>query len=111
MKTVHRKEVHDWGTMTWLIDDEIAPSPGISLAMMTVNPNSISPAHKHPDCTETIHLLSGKITQRRGDEWIELEQGETIFIQAGLIHQTKTRGSEPARLMIAYSSGSRLYQS
>lgn len=111
MKIQHKKADFDWGSMVWLIDDDLATSPGLSLAKMTVNANSSSEAHSHSDCTETIHVLSGQIRQRRGDAWIELAAGETTFIPAGLVHQTQALGFDPAALLIAYSSGSRSYQS
>ncbi len=97
--------------MTWLMDDTIQPNAGLSLARMTVEPGVISAAHRHPNCSEAIHVVLGLIEQRRGDAWVRLAAGETTLVPAGTIHQTRNVGPETAVLMIAYSSGSRAYES
>lgn len=96
-------------TMQWLMEDAITPAAGLSLARMTVAPGVTSQAHRHPDCTEAVHLLSGRVEQRRGDDWISLAAGETLLIPAGAVHQTRNTGPEAAVLMVAYSSGARIY--
>jgi len=97
-------------TMQWLMDDAIDPQAGLSLARMTVAPGVTSQAHRHPDCSEAVHLLSGSVEQRRGDDWVPLRPGETLLIPPGAAHQTRNTGGEPAVLMVAYSSGARLYE-
>ena len=97
-------------TMTWLMEDAIEPGADVSLAKMTIDPAITSEAHHHPDCTEAIHVLSGTILQRRGEAWIELAAGDTLLIPAGVVHQTRNLGSQTAVMMIAYSSGSRVYR-
>jgi len=97
-------------TIRWLMEDAITEDAGLSLARMTVDPDFTSEAHRHPNCTETIHVLSGRVEQRRGDDWIEMGDGDTILIREGEIHQTRNIGTETADLMLAYSSGSRLYE-
>ena len=99
----------DGVTMTWLMDDQIEHDAGLSLAHMTVDPGVVSEAHRHTNCTEAIHVLSGSVAQRAGDSWIALSQGDTILIPTGAVHQTKNVGDKTAILMIAYSSGSRVY--
>jgi len=96
-------------TMQWLMEDAIDERAGLSLARMTVAPGVTSEAHRHPDCTEAVHLLTGCIQQRRGDDWVALAAGETILIPAGVVHQTRNSGEEAAVLMVAYSSGARIY--
>jgi len=97
-------------TMVWLMEDRIEADAGLSLARMTVDPGVTSEAHRHPDCSEAVHLLSGRIEQRRGDLWVELAAGDTLLIPAGATHQTRNSGTAPAVLMVAYSSGSRIYE-
>ena len=97
-------------TMSWLMEDAIEPDAGVSLAKMTIDPAVTSEAHHHPNCTEAIHVLAGAILQRKGDAWIELAAGDTVLIPAGVVHQTRNLGSETAVMMIAYSSGSRVYR-
>lgn len=97
-------------TMTWLMDGDIQADAGLSLARMTIEPGILSEAHRHTNCTEAIHLLEGRIAQRRNDDWIELGAGETILIPVGAVHQTQNIGTETAIIMVAYSSGSRVYE-
>ncbi len=100
----------DGVTMDWLMEDAIEPGAGLSLARMTVAPGVTSEAHRHPNCTEAVHLLSGRVEQRRGDVWVALLPGETLLIPQATVHQTRNTGTEPAVLMIAYSSGARIYE-
>jgi len=97
-------------TMEWLMEDAIQDDAELSMARMTVAPDAISEMHSHPNCTEAIHVLSGTIEQRRGDEWIKLSEGQTCLIPKGYQHQTRNIGSNRAVLMLAYSSGSRIYE-
>ncbi len=96
--------------MQWLMEDAIDARAGLSLARMTVAPGVTSPAHRHPDCSEAVHLLAGHIEQRRGEDWVALAAGETLLIPPGAVHQTRNLGPETAVLMVAYSSGARIYQ-
>lgn len=96
--------------MQWLMEDAIDARAGLSLARMTVAPGVTSPAHRHPDCSEAVHLLTGRVEQRRGEDWVALAAGETLLIPPGAVHQTRNPGPETAVLMVAYSSGARVYQ-
>ncbi len=97
-------------TMQWLMEDAIDRQAGLSLARMTVAPGVMSEAHRHPDCSETVHLLSGSIEQRRGDAWVSLTAGDTLLIPPGTVHQTRNSAAETAVMMVAYSSGARIYE-
>lgn len=99
----------DGVTMEWLMEDRIEVDAGLSLARMTVEPGKTSEAHRHSNCSEAIHVLSGQIEQRCDDDWITLKAGETTLIRVGSIHQTSNIGTEPAVMVIAYSSGARIY--
>ncbi len=100
----------DWGTMEWLADANTAEGLGLSLARMTVLPSKTSPAHRHPNCNEVIHVLSGSIDQRLGDTWQTCQAGDTVTALTNTIHQTRCTSDTPAILMIAYSEDTRLYQ-
>ena len=100
----------EWGTMEWLADGATQTGLGLSLARMTVLPGKTSPAHRHPNCHEVIHILSGVIDQRLGETWTEHKSGETITALSGTVHQTRCTSPVPAILMIAYSDGSRIYE-
>ena len=100
----------DWGTMEWLVDDQNKPGLGLSLARMTVLPGQTSPAHRHPNCNEVIHVLTGSIKERRDSTWHTLNVGDTLVINAGQVHQTRALSDTPATLMVVYSDSTRIYE-
>jgi len=65
--------------------------------------------HHHSNCTETIHVLAGKIEQRIGDDWLNMSAGDTCLIPINTRHQTRNVGAVAAIMMIAYSAGTRVY--
>ena len=97
-------------SMHWLMEDAIAPGAEVSLARMVVAPGVLTEAHAHPNCTETVHLLSGTIEQRSGERCTEMRAGDTALIPRRTVHQTRNVGPEPAEMIIAYSAGTRLYE-
>ena len=96
--------------MEWLADDKSQDGLGLSLARMTLLPGKTSPAHRHPNCNEVIHVLSGQIDQRRGDEWETFNTSQTCLVKAGQIHQSRCKSTIPAVMIIAYSGGTRIYE-
>ena len=97
--------------MEWLMEDAIHADAGLSLARMTVATGATSELHRHSNCSETIHVLSGEVEQRIGDEWQKLYANDTCLIPTGVKHQTKNLGEKPAIMMLAYSAGRRIYVS
>lgn len=96
--------------MDWLMDSTISDQANVSLARMTVPAGVTSECHRHSNCTETIHLISGQIKQRIGQDWIDMRPNDTCFIPIGAAHQTKNLGDVEASMMICYSAGSRIYE-
>ncbi len=105
-----KKAEQIWGVMEWLADDHLAPSPGLSLARMTVFRDQTSSGHRHPNCSEVIHVERGKISQRIDEDWIAMNEGDTVLIPIGASHQTRNCGECDAVLLVAYSAGTRAYE-
>ncbi len=99
-----------WGTMQWLIEDTSHPGADLSLARMTVYPDHTSPPHRHSNANEAIHVLSGQMAERLDKAWVEAGPGDTVYVPAGTVHQTRCIGDDPVVMMIAYSSGTRNYE-
>ncbi len=102
-----RVDAFHWGRMIWLAE---GAALGLSLAKMVVAPGAVSPAHRHANCTEAIHVEAGEIEQRLGARWVRRKAGETLIIRPRIIHQTRNCGRGDAVLTIAYSSGARAYE-
>lgn len=103
------KPAADDVTMEWLMDDKVAANCGMSLAKMTIAIGITSELHSHSNCTETLHLLEGKISQRIGDKWTDMRAGDTCLIPADNVHQTVNTGASRAVMILAYSAGTRDY--
>jgi quercetin dioxygenase-like cupin family protein len=100
-----------WGGMSWLVEDRSVPGVGLSLARMVVAPGALSPAHRHPNCHEVIHLISGNVEQTAGQERYRMAAGDTVVIAPGRVHRTRNLSErEAAELLICYSAGTRIYQ-
>ena len=102
-----RREDFSWGRMDWLADGQ---DKSVSLARMIVKPGKCSPAHRHSNCNEVIHVVSGGPAQRRADQWIKMSSGDTLTIYAGEVHQTLNDTDNDVELVIAYSNGLRAYE-
>ncbi|WP_162912992.1 cupin domain-containing protein [Rhodospirillaceae bacterium SYSU D60014] len=99
-----------WGEMCWLIDDALSPGAGVSLAEMILKPGAESPSHRHPNCTEAIHLVAGLVEQAIDEQIYYLRPGETVLVPVGAVHWSRNVGDEEARMTIVYSAGTRLYE-
>ncbi|MEM6412626.1 MAG: cupin domain-containing protein [Pseudomonadota bacterium] len=100
----------DWGTMEWLVEDATHPGANMSFARMTVRPGKISPAHRHANSNEVIHVLSGQMEERLGETWKKAQAGDSVFVSKGTVHQTKCVGEEEVVMVVAYSEGQRAYE-
>jgi quercetin dioxygenase-like cupin family protein len=99
-----------WGSMEWLVDDALQPGAALSLARMTVRAGCTSELHRHPNCDEAVHVLSGRVEQRIGDRLVVLSAGQSAHIAAGADHCSRALDGKDAILMVAYSAGRRIYQ-
>jgi len=96
--------------MCWLIEDQLVPSAGVSVARMTINAGSISPTHRHPNCNETIVLLSGNVTCIVDDQEYLINAGDVVFVPRGSAHAIRNETNQAAVAMLSYSAGARVYE-
>jgi quercetin dioxygenase-like cupin family protein len=66
-----------------------------------------NPRHRHPNCDEILHLLSGRIEHSLGEESFVLQVGDTISIPAGQWHNAKALDGVDAEMVICFSSADR----
>lgn len=97
-------------TMDWLVDDSIIAGAGLSVARMTLKPGIRSEGHSHPNCTEVIHLIAGRVEQSVGAERFTMEPGDSAFVPPGCFHRTHNVGNGDATMIVAYSAGTRVYE-
>ncbi|MEM9388577.1 MAG: cupin domain-containing protein [Pseudomonadota bacterium] len=104
-------QIESWGTMRWLVEDASHRGADLSLARMTVSPGCTSPAHRHSNANEAIHVVAGELEIRVGKQWLAARAGDTVYVAQGTTHQARCRGDAQAVLIIAYSAGQRTYES
>lgn len=90
----------DWGNAGMRISP---PSTGCTtFVAMDVNlgPGGGHPFHHHPDQDEVIIVKSGAVTQFLEGESRTLREGDSIYIDKGVVHASYNDGSEPASLQV-----------
>lgn len=95
-----RIEEFDWGTIGW----RLVPAAGAEhLVVMDVAliPGGGHDFHRHPGQEEMIIVRRGKITQYIEQDSAQLGPGDSVFLEAGVVHASFNDESEPAELQIA----------
>ena len=98
----------DWGCLTWYASGELGNSDEMTVGKCVIRPGCENPLHSHPNCSEVLVVLQGKIvhTIEWGQE-VELDQGDVITLPPDLSHKARNVAGEDAILFIAFSSGNR----
>ena len=96
-----------WGTLTWMVCGQLGNSRSMTVGKAVLTGGYENPRHRHPNCDEVLHVLSGHIEHDVGDETFELRTGDTLTIPAGVWHQARALGKTDAVMMICFSSADR----
>ncbi len=98
----------DWGSLTWYASGRQGNSEAMTVGRCVIRPDRGNPRHRHPNCEEILHVLSGRIRHTvDGRTEAEMAPGDTITIPAGVAHNARNVGPEDAVLAICYSSPER----
>lgn len=98
----------EWGRLTWFVSGELGNSKELTVGKCEIKPGFENPFHTHPNCSEVLHVLSGKIIHRiAGKEEVLMNEGDTISIPANIRHNAKNAGDTTAVLLICFSSAAR----
>jgi quercetin dioxygenase-like cupin family protein len=73
--------------------------------VVEVAPHGGPPLHVHHSQEETLHVLSGRIKVRVGDEERVLERGGFAFMPSGLPHAFLNLTDSDAEVVIVYTPG------
>jgi quercetin dioxygenase-like cupin family protein len=98
---------YPWGRLTWYVSHELKNSDAMTVGEAVIKPGQENPRHFHPNCDEVLHVIKGHILQTMGDKSVEMNEGDTVSIPAGIHHSTKNIGTENAVLAISFSSAAR----
>ena len=72
-----------------------------------IEPGKANGRHFHPNCEEVLTVVRGHIVHTWEDEEVEMRQGDSITIPAGIVHNARNIGNELAELGICFSSAYR----
>jgi len=98
---------YPWGHLTWYVSHELNNSDTMTVGEAVIKPGQENPRHLHPNCDEVLHVVKGHILQTMGDRSVEMNEGDTVSIPAGIYHNAKNIGTEDAVLAISFSSATR----
>ena len=96
-----------WGRITWIVSRKLGNSMAMTFGRVLMRAGMSNPRHRHPNCDEILHLLSGRIDHTLGEESLVMEAGDTISIPAGVWHQARALDGADAEMVIAFSSADR----
>jgi quercetin dioxygenase-like cupin family protein len=97
---VVEREKLDWGELGWICRPSMTGASNVTVIEVLLNPGGGHNFHKHPDQEEVITVITGKIEQWLEDEKQILEPGDSIFIDADVVHASFNAGDGPAKLMV-----------
>jgi quercetin dioxygenase-like cupin family protein len=97
-----------WGRLVWSASRQIGNSQTMSFGRVTIRAGEENPRHRHPNCDEILHLLSGRLEHSLAGKKIIMEAGDTIAIPQGAWHQARSIGDVDAEIVICFSSAERL---
>jgi quercetin dioxygenase-like cupin family protein len=90
----------DWGEIRWRCTPPVTGAKQIAVLDVTIGPGSGHDFHKHPGQEEMIVVKSGRIEQWIEQERHELGPGDSVYIDADVVHASFVRGDEPALLQV-----------
>lgn len=98
----------DWGHLTWWANRALGNSEEMTIGRCVLKPGMSNPRHYHPNCTEILTVISGRIkhTTTGGGE-TEMGPGDTVTVLKNTWHRATNIGDEEAVLFIAFSSADR----
>ncbi len=97
----------DWGRIEWWVNADLADSEHLTLGRVEMRSGANNPRHYHPNSDEVLFLIEGSISHLVGEEWHDMEGGDTVLVPQGVWHQARNIGDETAIMVIAYNTGYR----
>jgi quercetin dioxygenase-like cupin family protein len=94
------REQLDWGELGWISRPSMTGAGDITVIEVTLNAGKGHDFHKHPTQEEVIYVMSGEIEQWLESEKQVLKPGDSIFIDADVVHASFNVGEATAVLMV-----------
>src|SRR5437868_9754314 len=94
-----RQENFDWGVIGWRLTPE-NDAKTLVIMDVTLEPGEGHAFHRHPGQEEMIIVKQGEITQFLERDRATLKPGDSVFIEADMIHASYNDGGETAHLQV-----------
>ena len=90
----------DWGDIGWRARPENTGCKTFVIMDVSLDPGFGHDFHKHPEQDEMIIVKAGQIEQWIGQERTILEVGDSVYLDADVVHASFNVGSETAHLQV-----------
>jgi len=90
----------DWGDIGWRARPENTGCKTFVVMDVSLDPGFGHNFHKHPEQDEMIIVKAGQIEQWIGQEHAILEVGDSVYLDADVVHASFNVGSETAHLQV-----------
>jgi quercetin dioxygenase-like cupin family protein len=90
----------DWGDIGWRVRPENTGCKTFVVMDVSLEPGFGHDFHKHPEQDEMIIVKAGQIEQWIGEEHTVLEAGDSVYLDADVVHASFNEGSETAHLQV-----------
>ena len=97
-----------WGSLTWYASAKLGNSQDMTIGKCIIKPGCENPFHSHPNCSEVLVLVQGRIKHLIEDgHEVEMSPGDVITLPPNLPHKARNVSDEDAVMFIAFSSADR----
>jgi len=94
-----RQEQFDWGVIGWRLVPETG-SKHLVVMDVTLEPGEGHAFHRHDGQEEMIIVKQGTVTQFIEQESTRLASGDSVYLDAGVVHASYNDGDETAHLQV-----------
>lgn len=101
-------ETYGQADIHWLASKAASGASELTVGITTITPGGSSPLHRHPNCEEVLHVLTGEIEKViDGVPSFRMKPGDTITVPSNIRHRAFAIGDQPATMMVIFSSPER----
>jgi mannose-6-phosphate isomerase-like protein (cupin superfamily) len=86
-----------------LLDDQTVGARNFALLFNEFGPGLTSTAHKHDKEEHAFYILSGSGSITIDGETVPFEEGDSIFVPPGAMHQIASGPEKPLKYVVIYS--------
>jgi quercetin dioxygenase-like cupin family protein len=94
------QEKFDWGTIGWRCCPANTGSKSLVVMDVTLEPGEGHAFHRHDGQEEMIIVKRGTVTQFIEQESTTLASGDSVYLDAGVVHASYNDAAEPAHLQV-----------